>query len=205
MYTACANQLTAPSAGMQFVLVTGANTGIGLATVRRLLADRADVFVFLGARDPVRGMAAVESLSSARVEHICLDVTSDASVSAAAEHLRTRVGADGALYAIVNNAGCYSDRLDQAGLCLETNFVGPKRVCEALVPLLRRRQGRVVMIGSAAGPKFVGACAAERRSFFLRRDTTWKEVSSEQTGSIMHRSYSPAAPYPHKLMLRYAL
>lgn len=175
-----------------YVLVTGANKGIGLATVRRILADRADCFVFLGARDPERGRAAVEAVVSAggephtaesrrsRVEFVQLDVTSDASVGAAAAHIRSRVGARG-LRGLVNNAGAYSDRLDAAGFCLETNFRGVKRVCDAFVPLLEPGCGRVVMVGSAAGAKFVGGCSPERQPAFLRADSSWEEVRTLST------------------------
>lgn len=164
-----------------FVLVTGANKGIGLATVRRILATRSDVFVLLGARDPGRGRAAVEAVAAAegsaknRVEFVQLDVTSDASVRAAAEFVRARVGPHG-LTGLVNNAGTYSDRLDCAGQCVETNFLGVKRVCDAFVPLLAPGRGRVVMVGSAAGAKFVGACAEGLRETFLRPDVGWDEA-----------------------------
>lgn len=164
-----------------FVVVTGANKGIGLATVRRIIADRADVTVFLGARDPGRGRAAAELVAStsgsaeSRVEFLPLDVTSDASVSAAASYVRSRVGAHG-LIGVVNNAGAYTDRLDDARVCFETNFKGVKRVCDAFVPLLAPGRGRVVMLGSAAGAKFVGACTAHRRQAFLRPGSTWDEV-----------------------------
>ncbi len=48
----------------KLVLVTGANKGIGLALVRRLLAERADVRVLLGARDAARGEAARAALAA---------------------------------------------------------------------------------------------------------------------------------------------
>lgn len=47
------------------ILVAGANKGIGLATVRRLLGEADDAFVFLGSRDTDRGEAARDGLIAA--------------------------------------------------------------------------------------------------------------------------------------------
>ena len=41
---------------MRRILVTGANKGIGLALVEAILAQHADTFVYLGARDAGRGL-----------------------------------------------------------------------------------------------------------------------------------------------------
>ena len=81
---------------MTTTLITGANKGLGREAARRLLADGHDVWV--AARDPERGRAAAEALGA---RFVALDVTDDASVAAAAEH----VAAEGGLDVLVNNAG----------------------------------------------------------------------------------------------------
>ena len=76
-------------------LVTGANTGIG-KEIARQLADAGHT-VYVGARDPGRGKAAVAEVGGdARL--LVLDVTDAASVAAA-------VRAVPALDILVNNAG----------------------------------------------------------------------------------------------------
>lgn len=50
------------SLGMKRILVTGANKGIGIEIVRKLLSDHGETFVLLGSRDPARGNAALENL-----------------------------------------------------------------------------------------------------------------------------------------------
>ena len=115
------------------VLVTGANRGIGQQVARVLARDGWDVLV--GARDRRKGDAAAARLrddTGGRLKAVELDVTSDASVAAAAQKLR-----DGAIAidALVNNAGVY--RGEGAELIIDTNFFGPLRVTLGLLPLLR--------------------------------------------------------------------
>lgn len=113
-------------------LITGANRGIG-QQVARVLASRGwDVLV--GARDHTKAEAAATRLrkdTGGRLRGVEIDVTSDASVATAAQKLR-----DGAIRidALVNNAGV---RGGGAAHTIDTNFFGPLRVTEALLPLLR--------------------------------------------------------------------
>ncbi len=119
------------------VLVTGANRGIGQQVARVLAGEGWDVLV--GARDRKTGEVAAARLrkdTGGRLKAVELDVTSDASVAAAAQKLR-----DGAIRidALVNNAGVYGDARGAGGVArtIETNFFGPLRVTLGLLPLLR--------------------------------------------------------------------
>ena len=47
---------------MKRILITGANKGIGLATVKKLLESYSDTYVLLGSRDLTRGKQGLESL-----------------------------------------------------------------------------------------------------------------------------------------------
>jgi len=118
-------------------LVTGANRGIGQEVARVLAGDGWDVLI--AARDRARGDAAAARLRKAtggRLKAVELDVTSDASVAAAAGKLR-----DGAIRidALVNNAGVYGSARGPGGVArtIETNFFGPLRVTLGVLPLLR--------------------------------------------------------------------
>ena len=130
-------------ADMTTILITGANKGLGRETARRLLADGHDVW--LAARDPGRGREASEALGARLV---VLDVTDDDSVAAAAE----RVGADGGLDVLVNNAGIVGDRgavpdttAEDVGRIFATNVLGIVRVTQAFVPLLERSAAPVIV------------------------------------------------------------
>jgi len=128
---------------MTTTLITGANKGLGREAARRLLADGHDVWV--AARDPDRGRATAGALGA---RFVLLDVTDDASVAAAAEH----VAAEGGLDVLVNNAGIVGGRKPVAELTAQdvehvfaTNVLGIVRVTQAFVPLLERSANPVVV------------------------------------------------------------
>ena len=137
-------------------VVTGANKGIGLEIARQL--GREGITVFLGARDEERGRAAAEKLRAEGIDAhpLRLDVTDDASVSAAAALLERDAGH---LDILVNNAGIAIDdgppsrvSLDTLRRTYETNVFGVVRTTQAMLPLLRRSEaGRIVNLSSGLG------------------------------------------------------
>ncbi|WP_166848168.1 SDR family NAD(P)-dependent oxidoreductase [Isoptericola sp. BMS4] len=137
---------------MTTTLITGANTGLGLETARRLVA--AGHTVYVGARDGGRGRAAAEELGARFVQ---IDVTDDDSVVAALATIEQQGGLD----VLVNNAGIalrgrdgHGEMLDGPSVLrvFDTNAVGVVRVTEAALPLLRRSDNPVVVnVSSALG------------------------------------------------------
>jgi NAD(P)-dependent dehydrogenase (short-subunit alcohol dehydrogenase family) len=135
---------------MTTTLITGANKGLGREAARRLLADGHDVWV--AARDPERGRAAADELGARFVQ---LDVTDDASVTAAADHVAAETGLD----VLVNNAGISGGRIDpretsaeHVARVFETNVFGIVRVTNAFLPLLERSdQPVIVNVSSGMG------------------------------------------------------
>jgi len=133
---------------MTAILITGANKGLGLETARQLVS--AGHKVFLGSRDAARGLRAANDVGAMPVQ---LDVTDDASVTAAAEV----VAAAGGLDVLINNAGIQAemsaDGVLSAGehtgdimrTTLETNVIGPVRVLHAFLPLLQQSSAPVVV------------------------------------------------------------
>lgn len=138
-------------------LVTGANRGIGLEVTRQLAQNQ--MMVILGTRSLEKGQAAAEKLAVAggRILPYQLDVTDSKSI----DHLAKWVEQEfGQLNILVNNAGILYDTWQQASMAdldvvqeaINTNTLGPWRMCQAFLPLLRQSQsGRIVNVSSEAG------------------------------------------------------
>lgn len=158
---------------MRRILITGANKGIGRAAVAAVLSHADDTFVYLGSRDRDRGEATRVELGeswASRIEVVALDVSDDASVAEAATVI------DGPLFGIVNNAGIGFGDYDMQTV-LNVNTRGPKRVCDAFLPMLVEA-GRVVNVASASGPMFVASCRPERQRALTHPDVTWEEIEA---------------------------
>lgn len=169
---------------MKRVVVTGANKGIGLAIVERILERESDAFVFVGSRDRGRGESARASIVGKnadwadRVAVLELDVSSDASVAAAARAVADAAPGEATpLFGLVNNAGIGLANEALARI-LEVNAVGMQRVCEAFLPLLDPQGGRVVNITSASGPNFVRGCNDVRTAFLTDPGVTWAQLQA---------------------------
>jgi NAD(P)-dependent dehydrogenase (short-subunit alcohol dehydrogenase family) len=128
------------------VLVTGASTGIGEATVLHLKALGFDA---IGA---VRKDEDAERLEGRGVRTVRIDVTDGRQIAAARDEL-----GDAPLAGLVNNAGIAVaapleflpvDRLRQQ---LEINLIGQVAVTQAFLPALRRARGRIVNVSSIGG------------------------------------------------------
>jgi NADP-dependent 3-hydroxy acid dehydrogenase YdfG len=128
--------------------VTGASSGIGAATARRLAAEGFEVIAAARRRDRLDELAA----GTPGIRPVTLDVTDPASVA----QLTAQVD-DLAL--LVNNAGgalgadsVENARIDDWQTMYDSNVLGVVRVTQALLPALERGAGgHVVITGSIAG------------------------------------------------------
>jgi NAD(P)-dependent dehydrogenase (short-subunit alcohol dehydrogenase family) len=132
------------------VVVTGAPGSIGSACALRL--DQLGFRVF-GTLLPGEDGEPLRRKASERLVLIELDITNASSIASAAEAVTKSVGEMG-LAGLVNNAG-----ISLGGLVefvspailrkqFEVNVIGQIAVTQAFLPLLRRGQGRIVMMGS---------------------------------------------------------
>ena len=167
---------------MKRILITGANKGIGLATVAKLLGSYDETFLLLGSRDSKKGQQALNSLLDIqpewkdRLDLIQIDVEQDLSVNSAAEEVVTKFGrTPSPLYAIVNNAGI-GDSMLGLNKILQVNTFGPKRVCDAFLPLLNPSIGRVVNVTSASGPLYLAGSSNETKKLLTNPDVSWTEI-----------------------------
>lgn len=140
----------------RIAVVTGASSGIGAATARRLNASGFHVVAV--ARRAALLHEVVGSLSSATA--VVADVTSDADVArlaSAVEEVAEEL--DGSVELLVNNAGgaIGAETVENADLndwqwMFDVNVLGTVRVTKALLPLLERSgRGTIVVLSSTAG------------------------------------------------------
>jgi NAD(P)-dependent dehydrogenase (short-subunit alcohol dehydrogenase family) len=136
------------------VLVTGGNNGIGLAACQ-LFAAQPNYHCIMASRSLDKGQKALSSIQSSNinitVSLVQLDVTSDASVTAAVKEIESQ---QGHLDILINNAGICPTDFSRSILrdCLETNAVSPALVTQAFAPLLLKSSApRVIYVSSALG------------------------------------------------------
>jgi len=148
------------------VLVTGASSGIGLATAQ--LLAQAGFRVLAGVRCD-RGREAVCAGSPSNLTPVCLDVTRAEHVDRLIPEIRQL--SPGGLYGLVNNAGIGPPSaveltdIDELRRILEVNTLAPLRMIQGCLPLLREGRGRVVNISSMNGYislPMVGAYSASK-------------------------------------------
>jgi NAD(P)-dependent dehydrogenase (short-subunit alcohol dehydrogenase family) len=207
---------------MALALVTGSNSGIGLATAVALA--RASHTVVAAMRNLERG-AEIRKITEEEklpIHLAALDVDDDGSVR---EAFTGVVAQHGRVEVLVNNAGIpgggavEETPLDLFRQVMETNFFGALRCIQAVVPSMReRRKGTIVNVTSIAGRiastpqasyaaskwalEAASECLAqEMRAFNVR-------VAIVEPGVIATPIFTKArplrenSPYPHSKRLR---
>ena len=135
----------------EFIVVTGASTGIGAATARELAA-RGGYHVLAG----VRRERDADAIRTNGIEPLILDITQPDHIQA----LVDRISGDPdhrPLRTLINNAGISVNApveafpLDQWRRLYEVNLFGHIAITQALLPFLLRSHGRIVNISSVGG------------------------------------------------------
>lgn len=161
-------------------VVAGSSRGIGLETVRQLAKQ--GLTVVLTARNHAYGLAIAKSVVDEGYPNVHfhqLDVQSDQSVSLLADWLQNKFGG---IDILINNAGVIGAEIDwdfwesrgisprallsnrsftegfnedyeNAKACMDTNYLGTKRMVKALLPLLKPSfsGSRIVNVSSTGG------------------------------------------------------
>ena len=131
------------------VLITGCSTGIGRATAELLASDGWNVYA------SARRQESIEDLKASGAKTLALDVNDESSMASAVAEVE---GDGGSVGALVNNAG-YSQSgaiesvpMDSVRKQFDTNVFGLMRMCQLVLPGMRRAgSGRIVNVSSMGG------------------------------------------------------
>jgi len=134
-------------ASLPAVLVTGASSGIGLATAKLLSESGYRVF---------GGVRRLSDHAPTAFSEIVLDVSRPESIAAAKLEIETALNGAG-LAGLVNNAGLADvapiefNPVEKFREVFEVNVFGMVAVTQAFLPLIHRERGRIINIGSIGG------------------------------------------------------
>jgi short-subunit dehydrogenase len=165
----------------QVMLVTGATSGIGQATARRLGREPASSLVLVGRREErLRDLA--QELGPERTSYVATDLVAEDAPTRIREHVLEQ---HGRLDLLVNNAGAaWRARFADGGYenvrrTMEINFDAQVRLTEALLEILRSSApSAIVNVASTAGRvarAATGAYSASKFALAGWSDALWAE------------------------------
>ncbi len=136
-------------------LITGASSGIGLATALYLAGNGYTVIGTSRAMDRLAGLRDEAARRNMHIELVEMDVSEPNTIEDAVPKL---VSEFGSIDVLVNNAGyglwgpSASLAVDELRAQFETNFFAPFRLMRAVLPsMTQRRRGTIVNISSVLG------------------------------------------------------
>lgn len=136
---------------MKTILITGANTGIGLATAETLIKD--GHHVILACRNPEKAKVAqqhLQSFGTGQVDTVQLDLNSLEQINQTANEIIAKYEK---IDVLVNNAGMMTPNLEATVDGYEkqfgVNYLGPFLWTMKLLPLVKKaEQGRIIHLAS---------------------------------------------------------
>jgi short-subunit dehydrogenase len=173
------------SGGERVAVVTGASSGIGEATARRLAREPGTELVLVARRGEL--LARLADSLPCRATHVAVDLTDADAPQRVRDHLESEHG--GRLHLLVNNAGAaWRGAFAEAGYenvqrHMELNFDAVVRLTEALLPLLRASApSAIVNVASTAGRVArarTGAYSASKFALVGWNDALYAEERSQ--------------------------
>jgi short-subunit dehydrogenase len=163
------------------MMVTGASSGIGEATARRLAREPGSVLVLVARREE-RLHALASELGGQRASWLAVDLLDDDAPERIREHVSEH---HGRLDLLINNAGAaWRAQFAEGGYAnvrrtMELNFDAQVRLTEALLPLLRASApSAIVNVASTAARVAragTGAYSASKFALAGWSDSLWAE------------------------------
>ena len=138
---------------MESILITGTSTGIGRATALHL--DKLGYKVFAGVRKD-EDAKALKREASENLVPLMIDMNDTDSMENAFKQVSAFAGSEG-LAGLMNNAAIPMGgpleffNPDQLQKGLQVNLLGHIRMIQLFLPLIRKKKGRIINIGSIGG------------------------------------------------------
>lgn len=172
------------------VFITGANTGLGLETVKSLCRSSNKYSIIVGSRSVTKGEEAVTKVkeeypsTSSVLDVVQVDIASDESIEQAIETITSKYGR---LDVLVNNAGAaFDNQIKPKGnlgiregfnKSWDTNVSGTQVLTTLAIPLLLK----------SSDPRLI---------FITSGTSTLTETELTNTVALKHLNSSPAAGWP---------
>ena len=178
------------------VIITGASSGLGEATAKRLAASGAKLMLAARREDRLKELVAAIAQTGGTANYLVTDVTDRAQVEALAKQTLSTYGR---IDVLVNNAGLMPlSPLDQIKVeewdqMIDVNIKGVLYGIAAVLPTMRQQKsGHIINLSSVAGHKvFPGAAVYCATKFAVRAIS--EGLRLESNGEIRSTNISPGA------------
>jgi NAD(P)-dependent dehydrogenase (short-subunit alcohol dehydrogenase family) len=188
----------------QVIFITGATSGIGLATVRLAVNEGARVFMVARNEEELLLIQNEMRKMGHETAFAVADVAEEDQVRSAADHC---IDTFGRIDTFINNAGIsiyarvLDTETDEARRLFDTNFWGVVNGCNVAVPFMKEKGGVIINVGSVLsyiGLPVQGIYSASKHAVRGYTDTLRREIMAEKL-PIQVTLIVPSAidtPYP---------
>ena len=178
------------------VIITGASSGLGEATAKRLAASGAKLMLGARREDRLKELVAAIAQTGGTATYLVTDVVDRAQVEALAKQTLSIYGR---IDVLINNAGLMPlSPLDQIKVeewdqMIDVNIKGVLYGIAAVLPMMRQQKsGHIINVSSVAGHKvFPGAAVYCATKFAVRAIS--EGLRLESNGEIRSTNISPGA------------
>ncbi len=137
------------------VIITGASRGIGFAIAERLASSGYMVYAGKRSTSTMKNLGPLQDEYPDNLHVLDIDVTKQDEIDVA---IKTIMENEGKIDVLVNNAGVEywgsieNISIQEAQKLFDVNYFGPTRMCQAVLPIMRKQMGgRIIQIGSRGG------------------------------------------------------